>query len=125
MCLTLMVSRRSATPRAGTSSPKHSLGIATCTASIRTANENALNGVASCLASRATGPCCYGTVEAFSVPPPVWVSAGNVHGQFKAARSRFAKLIAGAQQALSVGCAGVMELDLFRVGLVVGELVLT
>src|SRR5262245_53685191 len=95
----------------------------TCTARIRTANENALHGVSGRFAGRAASPSCDGTVEALALKP-ARVSSGDMHGQLEPACSCFSKLIAGAQQPFAMSGACIVEVYLPWIWLVVGEFVL-
>src|SRR5262249_48915454 len=94
-----------------------------CTACIRTTDEDALHCVSRRLASCAAGPCRYRSIEPLALKPSR-ISAGNMHRQLKAARSRLPKLISSTQQALSVGCACVVEVDLLWIWLVICKPVL-
>src|SRR5262249_3148675 len=84
--------------------------------------KDTLNGIARCFASRAASPGSYRTVEPLALKPSR-ISSGDMHGEFKTACSRLAKLIASTEQALTVGCTCVMEVDLLWIWLVLCKLV--
>src|SRR5262249_31375829 len=105
-------------PRAVTSSPIASLGIAPVprlpdrpTKTRRTV-------------SRTTSPetphdhPTVGRIKAFAFPP-VGIATGGVHGGFETTSQRLADLVAGHEQALTMRGAGGMKLRLFRVRTVV------
>src|SRR5262249_15609256 len=111
-------------PRAVTSSPIASLGIAP----VPTLPDRPTK--TRCTVSRTTSPetpqapAVCRSIKAFAFPP-IGIATGGVHGGFEAASQRLANLVSRHEQALTICGAGGMKLRLFRVRTVVAETVLS
>jgi hypothetical protein len=83
----------------------------------RSTNKHALHRVAYGLSGDARYPADSRRLKA-STPPPVWISAGGVHGTFESTRQRLSCLVASHQKALAIRRARFVECLLLLVRLI-------